>query len=301
MEWLNYHHLLYFWTAVREGGVSKAAERLLLSQPTVSGQIRKLEERIGQDLIDRSGREFALTETGQLVYSYAERIFTVGQELVDTLGDAGAAHGRQLRIGISDALPKLVVCALIEPALAQDPTLKIVCQEDKTERLLADLSLNAFDLVLADEPVGAGSNVRAFTHALGDSGITFFGVSALATKVRKGFPESLSEAPMLLPTPNTTLRRALDRWFDEHGVRPRIAGEFGDSALMKVFGQRGAGVFPSPTIVASEVCRQYRVKEIAPVDEVREGFYAISLQRTLRNPLVVEICEMARETLAGIG
>jgi LysR family transcriptional activator of nhaA len=294
------HHLLYFWTAVREGSISRAADRLLLAQPTVSGQIRKLEARIGQDLSDRNGRSLVLTDTGQLVYAYAERIFSVGQELVDVLGGGEPGRPAHLRIGIADALPKLVTSALIQPALQGERPVRVICHEDKAERLLAELALRAFDLVLSDAPIGPSARVRAFNHALGECGVAFFAVTGLATKVRRDFPASLAEVPVLLPTDNTMLRRSLDRWFDANGVRPRIVGEFEDSALLKVFGQRGAGVFPAPAIVRNEVSRQYRVRVVETVEEVREQFYAITLERTLKNPLVAELCETARATLAAI-
>ena len=300
MDWLNYHHLLYFWTAAQEGSVTRAAERLMLAQSTVSGQIRKLEEQIGQDLFDRAGRELALTETGQVVYSYAERIFSVGQELVDTLQGHGPEAPRHLRVGVADALPKLVACALLEPALQGPTPSRVTCHEDKAERLLAELALHAFDLVLSDTPIGPAARVRAFNHALGDCGVSFFAVAGLASKARRDFPRSLSDVPMLLPTPNNMLRRSLDRWFESNGVRPRIVGEFEDSALLKVFGQRGAGIFPAPSIVGNEICRQYRVRIVASVEEVREQFFAITLERTVRSPAVAEICAMAREKLQAI-
>ena len=300
MEGLNYHHLLYFWTAAREGSVSRAAERLLVAQPTVSGQIRKLEQSIGQDLFDRTGRELVLTETGRLVLSYAERIFSVGEELADVLRSGDPRQPEQLRVGISDALPKLVAAALVEPTLHSGTDLRIICHEDKSDRLLAELALHAFDLVLSDAPIGPTVRVRAFNHPLGECPVTFFAVAGLAAQARRDFPRSLEEVPVLLPTGNTMLRRSLDRWFESMEVRPRIVGEFEDSALLKVFGQRGAGVFPAPTIVENEVVRQYRVRVIATVEEVRERFFAISLERTLRNPIVTSICETARERLSAI-
>ena len=285
MEWLNYHHLLYFWMVAREGSVTAAAERLLLSQPTVSGQIRKLEKRIGRPLFDRSGRELTLTETGRLVLSYADRIFAVGDELLQVLGHEGAAGARHLRVGVSDALPKLVACALLAPALRDDGSVRMSCHEDKADRLLGELALHGFDLILSDAPVGPTVRVRAFNHALGECGTTFFGVAGLASRVRRNFPASLADAPVLLPTGNTMLRRSLDRWFEQEGVHPRIVGEFEDSALLKVFGQRGAGVFPAPSIVQHDVTRQYRVRAIETVDAVREQFYAITLERTLKDPV----------------
>ncbi|MCA9312524.1 MAG: transcriptional activator NhaR [Phycisphaerales bacterium] len=300
MEGLNYHHLLYFWTVAREGSVSRAAERLLVAQPTVSGQLRKLEDTIGHDLFERTGRELVMTETGRLVFSYAERIFTVGEELEAVLRTGDPGQPEQLRVGISDALPKLVAAALVEPTLHTQPNLRIICHEDKSDRLLAELALHAFDLVLSDAPIGPTTRVRAFNHPLGECPVTFFAVTGIAAQARRGFPRSLADVPVLLPTGNTMLRRSLDRWLDERDIRPRIVGEFEDSALMKVFGQRGAGVFPAPAIVGSEVMRQYRVRAIATVEEVREQFFAISLERTLRNPLVTSICEAARERLTGI-
>lgn len=298
MDWLNYHHLLYFWTAAREGSITRASERLMLAQPTVSGQIRRLEKQIGHELFDRRGRELVLTEMGEVVFSYAERIFSVGEELLDVLRGDTIGTANQLRIGIADGLPKLVTCTLIEPALGLEEDVRIVCHEGKADRIFAELSIHAFDLVLSDVPIGPTVKVRAFNHPLGDCGITFFGVSALATQVRRGFPESLTDAPMLLPTPNTALRRSLDQWFQKHDLHPRVVGEFEDSALLKVFGQRGTGVFPAPSIIEREVARQYRVRPITRIEDVREYFYAITLDRTVKNPFAAEICDRAREKLS---
>lgn len=300
MDWLNYHHLFYFWMVAREGSVTRASERLMLAQPTVSGQIKKLEQKIGHDLFDRSGRDLVLTEMGHLVHSYAERIFSVGEELLDVLRTGSLSQPSHIRIAVADALPKLVACTLIEPVLHAQSKVRVICHEGKVDQLLAELSLHAFDLVLSDAPISPTVKVRAFNHSLGECPITFFGVAGLVAKARDGFPHSLSKVPVLLPTSNTMLRRTLDRWFDEHDIHPRIVGEFEDSALLKVFGLRGAGVFPAPSIVQNEICRQYRVRVIETVEDVCEQFYAITLDRTIRNPAVSEICSMARNKLAAI-
>lgn len=297
---LNYHHLMYFWLAAREGSVTRAAEKLLLAQPTVSGQIRTLEETIGEKLFTRRGRHLVLTERGQLVFSFADRIFTVGQELVDVLQDHPQSGPLLVRVGIANALPKTVAAALIEPALQLDEDVHVLCHEDKAERLLAELSLDAYDIVLSDSPIGPAGRERAFNHYLGDSKVALFGVAALATKYRKGFPESLADAPMLLPTTNTAIRRSIDAWFEKHDIQPRIVAEFEDKAMLKAFGQRGTGLFPAPVVVRRDIIRQYRVKVVAEMDGVTEQFYAISIHRKLKNAAAAAICDNASERLSNL-
>lgn len=297
MEWLNYHHLRYFWAVAREGGVTRASRALNISQPTVSAQLRELEEALGEKLFDREGRRLVLTEAGQLVYRYADEIFGLGRELLDTL--KGRPTGRPLRlsVGIADVVPKLVAHRLLEPALRLPEPLRIVCHEDKTERLMTELAGHGLDLVIADGPVGPALRVKAFNHFLGESGVAFFGVSALARRLARGFPRSLDGAPMLLPTPITSLRRSLDQQFEALGVRPQVRGEFQDSALMAAFGMAGHGAFPAPVAIADEVRRQFRVERIGVLDGVRERFYAISVERRLKHPAVVAISDAARQQL----
>ncbi len=299
MEWLNYHHLLYFWLVVREGGLAPASERLRLAQSTVSGQIRAFEQTLGEKLFTRSGRRLVPTEIGRLVYRYAEEIFPLGHELQDAI--KGRPVGRPLRlvVGVADILPKLVARKLLEPALKLATPVRMVCREDKPERLLVELGAHGLDVILSDAPIPPAAAIRAFSHLLGECGVTFFGTSELAAARRKGFPKSLDGAPLLLPTENTVLRRSLDQWFARLGIRPNVVAEFEDSALLKTFGQTGQGIFPAPAVIAKEVQRQYDVDIVGRTDEVRERFYAISAERRLKHPAVVAITEKARESTFG--
>lgn len=294
MEWLNYHHLLYFWTAAREGSVTGAADQLRLAQSTVSAQIRLLEESLGERLFRRQGRRVVLTDVGRVVYRYADEIFTIGRELLDTVKDRPTGRPVRLNVGVADQLPKAIAYRLLAPALRGDPPVRLVCQEGKVERLLADLALHHLDVVLADAPVGPGVDVRAFSHLLGECGITIFGVPKLATALKRKFPASLGGAPMLLPTLGTVLRRSLDQWFDAHDLHPHVVSEFEDSALLKAFGESGLGVFPAPSAIESQVCRQYGVRVVGRLDAVRERFYAISVERRIKHPAVVAISDAAR-------
>ena len=299
MKWLNYHHLHYFWLVAREGTLARASKELRLAPSTVSGQIHALERSLGERLFTRSGRRLVLTETGRLVYRYAEEIFTLGRELRSAVEGAPVGPPSSLLVGIADVVPKLVARRLLEPALRQPEPLRLVCREDKPERLLAELAVHNLDVVLTDAPVGPSIRVRAFSHLLGECGIDFFATAELAHAHKRRFPKSLDGAPMLLPTENTALRRSLDAWFSARGVRPRVVGEFDDSALLKVFGQTGLGIFPAHSVIADEVERQYQVRVIGSADPVRERFYAISIERKLKHPAVVAISEEARQKLFG--
>jgi len=297
MEWLNYHHLLYFWTVARLGSVARATEELYLAQPTISAQIRVLEESLGEKLFTRVGRNLALTEVGRTVFRYADEIFSLGRELHDTL--KGRSVGRPVRfvVGIADVLPKLIAHRLLEPALSLPDPLRIVCYEDKSERLLAELAVHGLDLVLTDAPIGPTVKVRAFNHLLGECGVSVFGVAKLATTYRRRFPQSLDGAPFLFPTENTDLRRSLDQWVEAEKIHPLMMGEFEDSALLKVFGQNGMGLFAGPSVIEAEIRQQYGVQVIGRLNTVRERFYAISVERKLKHPAVVAISESARQNL----
>ena len=297
MEWLNYHHLLYFWTIARCGSVSAAAAELRLAQPTVSGQLRILEDNLGEQLFRREGRQMVLTDIGRVVFRYADEIFGIGRDLLDTLKRRPIGRPTTLHVGVSDAVPKLIAFRLLEPALKLADPVRIVCREDRYDRLLGDLATHELDLVVADAPIGPASRVKAFNHLLGECGITFFGVPALAAAHRRRFPRSLDGAPMVLPVEHTALRRMLDHWFASQGIRPEVRSEFEDSALLKVFGQAGVGIFAAPTAIELEVRRQYGVRIVGRTDAVRERFYVISTERRLQNPAVVAISESARHTL----
>jgi len=297
MEWLNYHHLLYFWVVAREGGLGPAGQVLRLSHPTLSAQVKALEESLGEKLFTKVGRRLVLTETGRVVYRYADEIFTLGREMVDTVKGRAAGQPLRLVVGVVDSVSKLVVRRLLQPALNLPEPVRLVCREDSFERLLADLALHSLDLVISDSPVPPGSSIRAFHHLLGETGVTFFGTRRLAEAYRSGFPASLHEAPMLLPLESLTLRRALNPWFEKHGVRPRVAAEFEDSALMKAFGNDGVGVFPAPTVIEDEIVAQHDVQVIGRTEDVKERFYAISVERKLKNPAVVAILDGARHEM----
>jgi len=299
MEWLNYHHLLYFWTVARLGSVSDAAVELRLAQPTVSGQIRALEEALGEKLFKRVGRRLALTEAGRVAFRYADEIFTLGREFMDLIRGRPTGRPLPLAVGVADAVPKLIAYRLLEPALHLPEPIRIVCREDHTDRLLAELAVHSLDVVISDSPVGPMVKVKAFNHLLGECGITFFGTAKLAAAHRRGFPRSLDGAPMLLPTEGSALRRSLDQWFGGLDVRPLVASEFEDSALLKVFGQEGIGIFPGPTAIESEIRRQFGVAVVGRTDAVVERFYAITVERRLKNPAVAAISEAARERLFG--
>lgn len=299
MEWLNYHHLLYFWTVARAGGVSAASAELRLAQPTISGQLRMLEEHFGEKLFHRVGRRMELTDVGRLVYRYADEIFTLGRELTDAV--RGRPTGRPLRfaVGVADQVPKLIAYRLMEPALKLSDPVRVVCHEDKPERLLAELAVHSLDLVLTDAPMNPSVKVRAFSHLLGECGTTIFAARALASRYRRNFPRSLDGAPMLMPTENTVLRRSLDQWFAQHELRPAVVSEFEDSALLGAFGERAIGLFAAPTAIEAEVRRQYGVQVIGRLEQVRERFYAISIERRLKHPAVLAISEAAKEKLFG--
>lgn len=299
VEWLNYHHLLYFHTVAREGSVTRAAQVLRLAQPTLSGQIRRLEEVLDEKLFVRQGRGLVLTDVGQVVYRYADEIFSLGRELLDTLRGRPTRRPARLLVGIADVVPKLVSHRLLEVALRLEEPVQLVLREGKTDALLAALATQAFDLVITDSPLSPHLKVKAFNHLLGSCGITFFAAPALAARHRGRFPQSLDGAPMLLPTDNTALRRSLEQWFERIGVRPRVVAEIEDTALVKAFGQHGAGIFAAPDVMTGEVRRQHGVRTIGSTQEVREHFYAISVERRIKHPAVAAITGRAREEIFG--
>ena len=297
MEWINYHHLLYFWVVAREGGLVSAGKTLRLTHSTLSAQIHALEDQLGEKLFIKVGRKLTLTETGRLVFRYADEIFALGREMVDSVKGRSSGQPLRLDVGIVDVVPKLVVRRLLQPALGLAEPVRLVCYEDSYEKLLADLALHTLDIVISDAPVPSGSSVRAFNHLLGETGVSFFGTRSLVSAHKRGFPGSLHNAPMLLPLENTTLRRSLNQWFDRNDIKPRVAAEFEDSALLKVFGADGIGLFAAPTVVEDEVVAQYGVQVLGRTTEVRERFYAISVERRLKNPAVVAISDAARHEL----
>lgn len=297
MHWLNYHHLLYFWVVAREGGLAPASRRLHLAQSTISGQIRVFETNLGERLFRRRGRRLVMTEIGNLVYRYADEIFGLGNELQLALKGASPDRPLRLVVGVTDVVPKHVAQRLLEPALKLPSAVRIQCREDKPERLLADLAAHELDVVISDAPVPQSIRIQAFNHLLGECGVVLFAAPHLAPQLRRGFPRSLQRAPLLLPSENTNLRRSLETWLAERSLHPEVVGEFDDSALLGVFGQAGLGVFAAPDVIEKEVRRQFQVHVVGRIPEVRERFYAVTVERRLRHPAVAAISEAAREKL----
>jgi LysR family transcriptional activator of nhaA len=297
MEWVNYHHLLYFWVVAREGGLVPAGKVLRLSHPTLIAQIRTLEDQLGEKLFVKVGRKLELTETGRVAYRYADEIFTLGREMVDVIKGRTVGQALRLEVGVADVVPKLIVRRLLQPALDLEQPVRLVCLEDTFEKLLADLALHNLDIVIADAPVPQGSSVRVYSHFLGETGVSFFATKELAGSRRRGFPASLDGAPFLLPLQHLTLRRSLNTWFERHHISPQIAGEFEDSALLKAFGADGVGIFAAPTVVEREVMSQYDVQVVGRTDEVKERFYAISAERRLKHPAVLAVSDAAKHRL----
>ncbi|HED16461.1 MAG TPA: transcriptional activator NhaR [Gammaproteobacteria bacterium] len=294
---INYKHLHYFWVVAKTGSIARASERLHLTPQTISGQLSLLEDHLGEALFNRVGRNLELTETGRLVLSYADEIFSLGGELEEMLRNLPAGRPLVFKVGVADVVPKSIAYRLLAPALQLPEPVRIVCREGSIDSLLAELAVHRVDLVIADGPIPAGVNVRGYNHPLGECGISFFAVPDLARKLGKGFPQCLNGEPLLLPGEMTIVQGRLLKWFDEQHIQPRIIGEFDDSALMKAFGKAGAGVFIAPTPIAAEVEQQYNVKSIGKTDEVRDQFFAISVERKISHPAVASITTMAREWL----
>jgi len=299
MEWLNYHHLLYFWMVAKRGSIARACEELRLAQPTISGQLRALEESLGEKLFVRQGRRLALTEAGRVVYRYADEIFTLGSELTDVLKGRPRNRPMRLIVGVSDVIPKLIAYRILEPALAMKGGVQIECYEDTPEKLLLNLSAHEFDLVLTDAPAHSAVRVRVFNHLLGSSGIGLFASPPLANFYRKRFPDSLTGAPFLLPIKNSALRQIIDQWFEAHSISPRILGEFQDTALLTAFGQSGAGIFAAPLAIQKEVQKRYRVAKVGDLGTGVTEYFAISAERKIKHPAATVVAEVARHKLFG--
>jgi LysR family transcriptional activator of nhaA len=297
MDWLNYHHLLYFWVTAHEGSVSRASEVLHVTPATVSIQIRELEKALSVRLFEKSGRGVALTETGEAVYRYASDIFATGRELVDMVRGRPVGQPLLFRVGIRDVMPKVVAFKLIEPTLQLAEPLRLVCREGDFQALIADLAVHKLDVVLSDTPLDANLRVKAFSHLLGESEVVIVGTRKLAEKLKDNFPHSLDGAPWLLPTDNNVLRRSLDAWFSDHNFRPAIQGEFEDSAMLKIAGKAGVGVFAIAAAIQADVQAMYGVEMIGKIPSIKERFYAISAERRLKHPGVVAISEAARKKL----
>ena len=294
MHAINFKHLHYFWTVVKAGGVGRAAERLHLTPQSISGQLRVLEDAVGDKLFRRVGRTLELTETGRLVLSYADEIFTLGDELHEVLRDRPAGRPLPFRVGVADMVPKAMAYRLLEPAMRLPEPLYLLCREGRLADLLADLAVHKLDIVIADRPMPTSLNIRGFNHLLGECGMTFFASPELAKTCRGTFPQNLDGVAMLLPGEDAAVRPKLIRWFEDEHIRPRVRGEFDDGALLKAFGQAGTGVFPAPSALVDQVTRQYGVVSVGETTAVMEQFYAISVERRLTHPAIVAVSSAAR-------
>ena len=294
---INYKHLHYFWAVAREGGVARASERLHLTPQTISGQLSLLEEYLGVDLFSRVGRNLELTDTGRMVLSYADEIFSLGGELEEVIHKLPEGRPQLFRVGVVDVVPKSIAHRILMPALQMPEPVRMVCREASLDMLLAELAVHRLDLVLADRTIPSTISTRGFSHKLGECAVSFFATEKLKNKLTGDFPRCLDGAPILLPSSGTQLRSGIDKWLDKHRIHPRMVAEFDDSALMKVFGQQGVGVFIAPAVIEAEVELQYQVTAIGRVDEVKARFYAISVERKVTHPVVSAVVEAARESL----
>lgn len=299
MAALNFKHLRYFWAVAHAGSIARASERLHVTPQSISTQLHELDEALGTMLLRRAGRGLELTEVGRRVLSYADEIFSLGEELVDVVRDQAAQQPLPLKVGIADSVPKSVSYRVLAPALALDEPVRLVCREGRLPSLLADLAVHQLDLVIADRPLPPDVAVRGYSHRLGSTDVTVFGSEALAATLARPFPECLDGAPFLLPGEDVAVRGRLVRWFEAKGLRPRIVGEFDDSALMKAFGQGGAGLFAGPTAIARFVGDQYGVRPVGRIEDVHEELYAITTERRLTHPAIVAISRAAQHELFG--
>ena len=294
MEWLNYHHLRYFWTVAKEGSLARAAEKLHVSQPSISEQIRELESAFGEKLFQREGRNNRLTAAGRVVFGYAEEIFALGRELMNAVKQRPGAKALRLYVGVADSFPKLVTNEILKPVFAMPQTAHVICREGKMEDLLAQLAAHRLAIVLADEPASSSTNFKTYNHSLGETGTTFCAEKTLAAKMKRNFPKSLHDAPALLPTENTSLRRALETWFREQHLQPRIVAEFEDLALVKVMAAEGRGFIALPSVAVKDAVCHYGFQAIGRTEKCRVQFHAITAERRIAHPAVALITSQAR-------
>jgi LysR family transcriptional activator of nhaA len=300
MRRLNYQHLLYFWAVVRTGSLTRACEELSLSAPTISMQLRTLEERLGEKLLAKSGRALVPTEVGRLVFSYADEIFGLGKDLLEALDHRPSARPLRLVVGIDDVVPKEIAYRLLKATLGLERPVRLSCREGTLDRLVAELALHEVHVVLSDAPVTPSLNVRAYSHSLGTCDVVWMATPTLAKSLRRSFPSSLNGVPVLLPTDDTAIRRSLDQWFEKHEIRPVMVGEFEDYAMLREFARAGHGFAPVPSILEDQFRKEYGVARVGVANGIKAEFYAISVERKIKNPAVAEMIEHGREAFSSI-
>jgi LysR family transcriptional activator of nhaA len=296
VAYLNYKHLRYFWAVARSGSIARAGMQLHVTPQSISGQLAELQGVLGVELFRRAGRGLELTDTGRRILSYADEIFALGDELLEVARGEAARKILPFRIGVADSVPKSVTHRILEPALHLDEPVRLICREGRLVSLLADLAVHRIDMVIADRAMPSDVNVRGFSHLLG----SVFGTDGLLRTLKRTFPALLDGAPFLLPGDGVAIQPRLLQWFEATGVRPRIVGEFDDSALLKAFGQGGAGLFVAPTALARYVRKQYGVRAVGQIGAVNEQLYAITTERRLRHPATVAISHAARREVFGV-
>lgn len=299
MATLNFKHLRYFWIVAKTGSIARAAEQLHLAPHSISGQLKEFETTLGVDLFRRAGRNLELTDAGRRILSYAEEIFNIGDELLEVLHEQSAHKSLPFRVGIADSVSKAVAYRLVEPALKLEESVRLICREGRLAPLLADLAIHRLDMIIADRPMPTQLNVRGYNHLLGESGLSVFGTPSLLNTLPGRFPAMLDNAPFLMPGEDAATRTKLVQWLEANALRPRIIGEFDDSALMKSFGRAGAGLFVAPTAITAHVCEQYKVMQVGRIDSVIEQLYAITTERRIKHPAIVAISKAAREDIFG--
>jgi LysR family transcriptional activator of nhaA len=297
MATLNFKHLRYFWIVAKTGSIARAAEQLHLAPHSISGQLKEFEGTLGVDLFRRAGRNLELTDAGRRILAYAEDIFNIGDELLDVLHEQKERKALPFRVGIADSVSKAVAYRLVEPALQLEEPVRLICREGRLSSLLAELAIHRLDMIIADRPMPTHLNVRGYNHFLGESGLSVFGTRSLIKQLSGKFPASLNQAPFLLPGEDVAIRTKLMLWFEDNELRPRIIGEFDDSALMKAFGQAGAGLFVAPTAIAKHVCEQYKVAEVGRIETVVEQLYAITTERRITHHAIIAISKAAQENV----
>ena len=298
---LNYKHLHYFWVVAHEGSMTRAAERLGVAVQTISGQLSLLERSLGKALFVSQGRGLALSDAGRVALGFADQIFQLGEALEDAVHSSGSGNVLRLRAGISDGIPKLLAYQLLEAVLAMPEDVRLICSEGSFEPLLAELALHHIDLVLTDRPAPAGGNLKVFSTQLGDYAAGLFGSATLVERYATGYPQSLDDAPLFLPSRQNALRGRIDRWLEGIGIRPRIVGEFQDSALLTTFGRAGLGFFPAPLVLAGQVASQLDAVPLGEMSGVSEQIYAISNDRRIRHPAIEVLCASAPQGASGHG
>jgi len=294
---LNYKHLRYFWMVAKTGSIARAAVQLHLTPQSISGQLSEFADTLGVELFRRAGRNLELTDTGRRILGHAEDIFSIGDELLEIVRDQSHTVTRTYRVGCADSVSKLIACRLVAPALGLAEPLRLICREGRLANLLADLAVHRLDLIIADRPMPAHLSVRGYSHLLGESSMAVFATPALAASLAGGFPGCLDMAPMLLPGEDFAIHHRLLQWLGANNLHPRVVGEFDDSAMMKAFGQSGAGVFFAPSVIAHQVCQQYAVIELGRVDALVEHVYAITTERRMSHPATIAISQTARHDL----